>query len=164
MGADGSKGPKPWSQHQARTLFLRVPLDDWPAVKRGIKTEFRGQPGALSGLKFVDPPAPVVAYSYSRMRGYDSALMVLEDRMQEPLMAISEESLRREGHESVAHFRRYWMARERKRFNPMAEIVAYRIRPWLPDDVERFARRLLERLYGDHLPQTAPSEEQALSQ
>lgn len=134
-------------------MFLRVPLEDWPEVKIGHKTEFRGKPGSISGLKWVDPPTPVVAYAYSRMRGYDEALMVLEDRFQEPLLAISEESLAREGHESVAHFRRYWMRREGKLFNPTALVTAFRVRLWQVGDTRTFADRLLEKLYGDFLPE-----------
>lgn len=156
MGADGRLGPKPWTQRQARTVFLRVPLEDWPQVKIGQKTEFRGKPGSVSGLKWVEPPTPVVAYSYSRMRGYDAAMMVLEDRFQEPLLAISEESLEREGHASMAHFRRYWMKREGKRFNPTSLVIAFRVRLWRPEDARRFADRLLERLYGDFLPEATP--------
>lgn len=159
MGSDGSRGPKPYTQHQARTLFLRVPVDDWAAVRGGFKTEFRGQPGNLSGLKFVDPPTPVVAYSYSRSHGYDAALMVLEDRYQEPLLAITPEALEREGFPDIAHYRRYMVHREGKRFNPNAEVTAYRVRPWKAGDERRFADRILEKLYGAFLPDTLPAAE-----
>jgi hypothetical protein len=131
---------------------LRVPADDWLDIKLGFKTEFRGQPGNVSGLKWVDPPTPVVGWAYSKTRGYESALLVLEDRFQEELMAVSDESLAREGHESVAHFRSYMVRREGRRFRPMKMVTAYRVRPWKPDDERTFADRLLERLFGDFLP------------
>lgn len=153
MASDGSKGPKPYTQHQARTVFLRVPADDWNAVKHGIKTEFKGQPGMVSGLAFVDPPTPVVAYSYSRSRGYDSALMILEDRYQVPLLGVTPESLAREGHPDIAHYRRYMVRREGKRFSPLREVVAFVLRPFREEDRRPHADRLLERLYGDFLPQ-----------
>ena len=152
MGADGSRGPKPYEQKQASTIFLRVPAADWAAVKQGRKTEFRGQPGMVSGLKWVEPPTPVVAYSYSRTRGYDQQLMVLEDRYTEPLMGITPEALAREGFPDVAHFRRYMMQREGKRFSPTLEVTAYVLRAFTEADVTTFSRRLLEHLYGAFLP------------
>lgn len=152
MGADGSRGPKPYEQKQASTIFLRVPADDWLLVKQGRKTEFRGQPGMVSGLKFVEPPTPVVAYSYSRTRGYDAMLMVLEDRYTEPLMGITEEALAREGFPSLAHFRRYMMRREGRRFSPTLEVTAYIVRRFTEADIPHFSQRLLEHLYGAFLP------------
>lgn len=156
MASDGSKGPKPYPQHKASTVFLRVPAADWAAVKQGLKSEFRAQPGKTSGLLFVEPPTPVVAWSYSRARGYDARLMILLDRYQEPLMGITPEALAREGHPSIAHFRRYLMARERKRFDPLKEVVAYVLRPFAPEDAREQADALLERLYGDFLPSPDP--------
>lgn len=150
MASDGSNGPKPWTQRQARTVFLRVPNRDWAAVKNGAKTEFRPASGQVSGLKWVELPTPVVAYTKS-VRGYASKLMVLEARWQERLAAISPESLRREGFQSLAEFRRYWMARERRRFRPEHIVTVFRVRPWTPVDREVFADALLERLYGEFL-------------
>jgi hypothetical protein len=152
VASDGSRGPKPYTQHQASTAFLRVPAEDWPAVKGGFKTEFRAQPGKSSGAMFTDLPTPVVAWSYSRVSGHDAQLMILLDRFTEPLMAISPESLEREGHPSIAHFRRFIMRRERKRFDALKEATAYVLRPFEPGDLREQADRLLERLYGDFLP------------
>ena len=79
----------------------------------------------------------------------NAELMVLESMWREPLGAISPESLAAEGYGSLAEYRRYWMARERRRFAPTRMITVYDVRPWRGDeDVERFARLLLERLYG----------------
>lgn len=79
--------------------------------------------------------------------------MVLTERFQEPLGAITEESLANEGFGSLAEFRRYWCDREKRRFTPTRMVVAYRVRPWIDGvDERRFADQLLERLYGPHLP------------
>lgn len=150
MAADGSKGPRPFTQRQARTIFLRVPAQDWIAVKRGVKREFRGSTGTASRFFSVDPPTPVVAYRVRRGE-YDSKLMVLERAWQEPLGAISEESLAAEGFDSFGAFRRYWMQRERKRFTPTRRVWVYRVRPWSDADMEPMALRLLMRLYGEWL-------------
>lgn len=151
MASDGSKGPKPYVQRKASTVFLRVPAEDWAAVRSGHKTEFRGQPGRGS-LKFVDPPTPVVAWSYSRTRGHNARLMILEDRYEEELMAVSPEALEREGHPDIAHYRRYMIRREGKRFRPLLTVVAFVLRPWEPEDHRVHADLLLERLYGKFLP------------
>jgi hypothetical protein len=153
-------GPRPYEQKRSSTVFLRVPWADWPAVRRGIKTEFRAASGAVSGLKFVEPPCPVVAYSWHPTHGHEAELMVLEDRFQEPLAAISDESLEREGFSTLAEFRAYWCAREKRRFTPTRMIVAYRVRPFVwdsdvrqPDD-QFFAQRLFDHLYGAFRPPT----------
>lgn len=152
MASDGSNGPKPWTQRHASTIFLRVPTADWVEVKRGMKTEFRGSPGSMSGLKFLEVPTPVVAYRVDRSHGYDAALMVLEDRWQEPLGSITPESLEREGFKNFAEFRRYFVNRERRRFRMTRNVVVYRLRPWEPEDARRFADILLDRLYGAFVP------------
>ncbi len=152
MASDGSNGPKPWTQHQASTVFLRVPTADWTLVRRGMKTEFRASLGAVSGLKFIEPPTPVVAYRVDRSHGYDAALMVLEDRWQEPVGSISEESLEREGFKTFAEFRRYFVNRERRKFRMTKKVTVYRVRPWTPEDAVTFGDLLLRRLYGAFLP------------
>jgi hypothetical protein len=149
---DGSKGPKPYRQTRASTLFLRVPVGEWPSVKRGMKPEFRAPSGPQSQLNLVTPPLPVIAYSVNRRGQHDAALMVLEAMWCEPLGAISEESLREEGCATLAEFRRKWMLRERKRFTPTRIITVYRVRPWrFGLDEREMAQRLLVRLYGDWL-------------
>lgn len=150
MASDGSHGPRPFTQRQARTLFLRVPHADWIAVTRGAKTEFRASSAAVSKMWSVDPPTVVVAYRQHPAHGYDSRLMVLEKTWIEPLGAISEESLAHEGFASLAEFRRYWMSRERRRFTPTRKITVYRVRPWNELDWERQALRLMDLLYGPY--------------
>jgi hypothetical protein len=155
---DAGAGPKPYKQRRASTIFLRVPAYDWAAVRLGAKREFRAASGAVSGLKFVDPPTPVVAYTWAQNIGWESQLMVLEDRWQEPLAAISAESLAAEGFQSFDQFRAYWCARERRRFTPTRMVVAYRVRPFVwdegPDgDQTRFAEQIFDHLYGAFYPE-----------
>lgn len=145
------RGPKPFKQTTARTIFLRVPTAEWPAVKNGLKTEFRSGGGNVSSLWRVETPAPVVAYSHSPARGYDHQLMLLEHCWREKLMEIGPESLKREGYPDFKAFRRAWMAREKRRFTPMAEVFVYRLRPWEESDRREMADALLKRLYGDFL-------------
>lgn len=153
MGADGSHGPQPYTQRQASTIFLRVPAGDWVPITRGIKTEFRASPHAVTQVLKIEPPTPVVAYRVVAGRGadssHDSKLMMLEETWQEPLAAISEESLRREGHPDIAHFRRYWMGRTRRRFAPTRMVRVFRVRPWAEGDWSESAEKLMARLYGE---------------
>jgi hypothetical protein len=85
--------------------------------------------------------------------GHDAKLMVLEDKWLEPLGAITAESLANEGFETVAEFRRYWMAREKRRFAPTRMVTVYRVRLWTPGDRAALGDMLMERLYGEHLAQ-----------
>jgi len=151
-GADGSHGPRPWTQRKAQTIFLRVPNADWVQVKRGLKTEFRAAAGACSKFWNLEPPTPVVAYRVHPNLGYDSELMVLEAKWEEALGAITPESLANEGFQTLADFRKYWCARERRRFPPLRVITCYRVRPWELGDAETMSLSLLKRLYGDFLP------------
>lgn len=148
-----SRGPRPYRQVQASTIFLRVPAPEWPAVKRGVKREFRSGvgPGKTQRMWTVKFPAPAVAYTVNHRGEYDARLMVLERAWQEPLGAISPESLAAEGFETLAEFRRHWMRREHSRFLPTRMVFAYRVRPWREEDREEQAALLLERLYGDFL-------------
>lgn len=152
MGSQGSHGPRPFPQRQASTVFLRVPVADWVSVTRGAKTEFRATPNAVTQALALDPPTPVVAYRVRRSTepsiAADTKLMVLTDTWQEPIAAISAESLEREGFPDMAHFRRYWMQRTRRRFKPMQMVRVFRVRLFEEEDWERSALALMERLYG----------------
>ena len=153
MGADGSHGPRPFAQHRLSTTFVRVHADDWPAVKNGIKREFRGGRGASSRTFNVECPTPVVAYCIRAPNDYEARVMVLTNTWQEPLGAISDQSLAAEGFDTLAAFRRYWMLRERKRFQPTRMVFVYQVRPWEPDDLTELGVKLIDRLYGDFLEQ-----------
>lgn len=150
-----SSSPKPWKQYTAVTTFLRVPRGDWTAVKIGAKTEFRASGRGVTLLNRVTPPVAVVAWTIDASRQHHSALMVLEETWAEEVGAIAgrPESLEREGFESMAHFRRYWMARKGFRpFDFMERVQVYRVRPWRDDDLDDLGRRLIQRLYAEHLP------------
>jgi hypothetical protein len=51
MSTATTRGPKPWTQHRASTIFLRVPTADWIAVRHGKKREFRSESGKISQLQ-----------------------------------------------------------------------------------------------------------------
>lgn len=141
--------PKPFPISRAATVFLRVPADDWTAVKLGYKREFRSSGHGYPALFNVECPTAVLAYATRDGGRYESQLMVLEKTWREPLGAISPESLSREGFESIAHFRRYWIGRTKRRFKPMAEVQAFIVRRFEPDtDPELLGRVLFRRLYG----------------
>lgn len=149
MGAGGGSSPQPWSQYEAKTLFLRVPSIDWAAVKIGTKTEFRVA-GRASLAQNVYTPTPVVAYTV-RASQHDSKLMVLTAVWREPLGAITRESLAAEGFPDFAHFRRYWMARTHRRFTPLTSVLVYTLRQWTDSDATELGTIMLRRLYRDHL-------------
>lgn len=151
MAADGSHGPKPWTQRRASTIFLRVPTAEWINVRDGRKREFRASPRAVSKLWNVQPPCAVVAYRHHSAYGYQSKLMVLERTWEEPLGSISPESLEAEGFRTFADFRGYWVSREKTRFRPTRMIQVYVVRPFEQADVTDLGRSLFHRLYGEFL-------------
>lgn len=155
MGSDGSRGPKPYRQHLASTVFLRVPAEDWIPLIHGKKSEFRASPAAVTQALQLEPPTPVVAYRVQPRSGqssHDAKLMMLVETWQEPLGAISPESLEREGQPDFAHFRRYWMQRTRRRFAPTRIVRVFRVRPFQQADWMEAGERLMERLYGEFRP------------
>lgn len=151
MASDGTHGPKPWKKLRASTTFVRVPHSEWNAVKLGYKTEFRTN--TATSLFNVRPPTLVVAYAIDAIGRYEAKLMVLEDLWQEPLGAITEESLANEGFATMAEFRKHWMAREHRRFRPTRTIFAYRVRLADGEDLIQQGERLVELLYGEFLPE-----------
>lgn len=157
MGSRGGSGPNGLQQRQVSTLFLRVPSIDFPAVRLGLKTEFRTMPHEGSNIvRNRNYPTPVVAYATSSgaLRELAHKLMVLEQHRFEPLFAITEdmEALSREQQPSYDHFRRYWRARQKGVYRPMQRVHVWRVRPFrLESDYEQMGVGLLERLYGDFL-------------
>lgn len=120
-------------------------------VSTGRKTEFRANPG-VGAVLYAECPTPVVAYTWHKNFGHEYKLMVLEACWQEPLGAISEESLRNEGFNDIGEFRRHWCAREKRRFPPLRMATVFRIRPWRYGlDEETFSTMLFKRLYGEYL-------------
>jgi hypothetical protein len=139
----------------ARSAFVD-PID-WIAVISGQKTEWRvyGHANFLDKAVF---PAPVVAYSPSAADPTIpyTAVLTLEEMWREPLAAITDESLRREGftahedrRENLADFRRYFTARyPNGGFRPIANVICRRVHPITPDEQEEFMRRHWHHLYG----------------
>lgn len=145
MGTD-SKGPKPWTPRQARTLFIRVPSADWPAVKRGMHG-FVGQIGKQTALFATPTPTPCVAWSLKR-GSYDSRLMILEKVLHEQLGEIDPTTI---GHPDMASFRRYWMMRDARKFPPTKKVFVYHMRPFQPGDEDAMGQALLNHIYGEFL-------------
>lgn len=133
-----------------------MPRGDWVRVKIGAKTEFRVAGGrGMSQLWSCEPPTPVVAYTLMPPDRYESKLMILEAHYREAVGAITPDSLAREGFPDMAHFRRYWMGRTKRRFRPLQEVAVYRVRPFAVGDREAMAAAIMDRLYGEHLREVA---------
>lgn len=156
MAADGSRGPRPFQQRDARTTFVRVPAADWPYVKRGLRTTFVGPVVSLTMLR-VPMPGPCVAWSLTRTTDvssyaravdvtHDCRLMILEGVEQAVLGAVNHSEL---GFTTFAEFRRYWMARERRKFPPMRKCFVYRLSPWTPGRAREMADTVFNHLYGE---------------
>jgi hypothetical protein len=136
----------------AYTQYLRIPLVDWPAISQGHKTEFRAVGRDSTHANLLQAPAPIVGWTRQRFRSdVERALLVLEETWTEPLMAITPDSLAREGFRSHREFRRYWNRRHRVGFKPLSTVNVYRLRPWREGDRDWLAALLMEHLYGEWL-------------
>lgn len=133
-----------------------MPRPEWYAVAGGEKTEFRTYftPDTTTSAKDWWAPSPTLLYSRV---GYDGsphfALAILERGWVEPLGAISPESLRNEGFDTLAEFRAHWaenrLTSARKGFRPLDKVNCWRVR--LTDDIDECGRFLMAHLYGDYL-------------
>jgi hypothetical protein len=139
-------------RRQVSTRFLRVPANDWPMVRVGVKTEFRTRPEDRVGLTKCYVPTPVIAYA-TRALGPESRLMVLEERRHEPLFNIVDdaEAIAREGFESYEQFRRYWRKRMHGRFVPLERVWVWRIRLFTETDIAIEGERVIRELYQEYL-------------
>lgn len=138
----------PFPEYGSRTRFLPIFSDDWLAVTRGSKGEYR-LPFFLTHLTC---PVLVVAWRRRPHGEPDTALVVIEQAWREPVGAISPESLEREGFPKIEFFRRYWMRRTGKRFAPLDEVQVLRVHPFEPRDAPTLGLQLLRNLYGPYLP------------
>lgn len=127
--------------------WLRVPASEWLEVKHGVKDEYRNTRPSLS-LSRVQKPTPVIAFTVSA-NNFDSRLMVIEEAWKEPLGAISEESLRREGFETLREFKTHWTSRRRRRFNPLLPVYVYRVRHLEEGEERKWADRIFTKLYPE---------------
>lgn len=130
-----------------------MPTADWPRIVGGQATEFRISAGAIT--RHMPPlPTPVVLYRRQRAgSSSDEKLVLLERCRLEALGTIDEESLARAGfpgprHEAYPRFRRHWMLAERKRFDPLREVVVYTVREFTDADATACGVALVDHLYG----------------
>lgn len=131
-----------------------MPREDWTRLKTGVKTELRmAGRGSLTDNHVGEPPVPLLGFSFGRARAEaDYAMFVLEDCWREPLMAMSLESLEREGYATMGEFKDYWRYRFRnRRYDPMATVQVFRLRPMTSDDRQAMGARLLSALYEEWL-------------
>lgn len=144
-------------QGHVNTRSAYVDPIDWIAVISGEKTEWRlyGNANFIEKMVF---PSPIVVYSPSAadpMIPY-TALLTLEEMWREPIAAITDESLRREGftahddrRDNFADFRNYIAARyPNGGFRPIANVVCRRVHPMTADERTEFMERHWHHLYG----------------
>lgn len=134
--------------------WLRVPASEWLEVKHGVKNEFRNTMASVS-LSRIQKPTPVVTFTSAHNRfqqnEFDCRLMILEEAWREPLGAISQESLEREGFETLHDFKVHWTSKRRRRFNPLLPVYVYRVRHVEGDWKREWADHLFNRLYPEEL-------------
>lgn len=158
---------RPLRQRSTKTVFLRVPTQDWSAVSTGRQREFRAAIGNVPQLWSVPLPTLVVAYRKRRAtKDYEYRLMTLEAIRQEALGAITDEGLALAGYtgkDARSRFRREWMLREKRRFEPMRRVFVFTVRPVIDDDITMTGKALVEHLYGEFLGQKAQERSLAVS-
>lgn len=143
-----AKGVPERTARSCTTVFLRVPALDWADVVAGAKTELRTQGRYALMAGRVQAPEVVVGYLVRRYDERREQLLIVEDAWQEPLGAISPESLAAEGYASVGEFRSYWRKRFPGGWKPLSQVQVCKLRPFTPEDREAMAERLLQRIYG----------------
>jgi hypothetical protein len=145
---------------RARTITmvtLRVSAGEWPRIVSGAATEFRAA-ATMPARQDQPLPSPAVIYTRRREGSPDEERLVLLTRKRvEALGAITPEGLAAAGFHgerdvAFAQFRRDWILRERKRFDPLREVVVYTVRPFSMDDLPTTGAALIRHLYGAWLP------------
>jgi len=142
-------------QHTARTLLLRAPYRDWPALMQGTKREFRTPSmGAIGDI--LQTPTPIVLYAVSpsmlRRNRREGLAVLLEHRSERLIdLAHDHEGLEREGFASYNEFRAYWRSRTHRPFRASQEVEVFRVAPWGAVAEDDLGVALLRRLYGAYL-------------
>lgn len=145
--------PRPSQLHAvaAKTLLIQPHATDWLPLKYGRKGEFRTTPRGGAFPDMIPCPTPAVLWRPVASR-LETIPVVLEEAWTEPLGAISEESLGREGYASLREFRARWVASRHAYFDATRKVCVWKVRLWGDGDGEAMGQRLLERLYGPYLP------------
>jgi hypothetical protein len=142
-------------RRQLRTPFVHVPTVDWAKVRCGEKQEFRTHanggnfPWVQPHMRSIDLPFPVVAWTQMHHRGRHEELMMLVDAWAEPLRAISDASIEREGFATRAEFKRYWIHRHpRGGWRGMTNVCVIAIKPLRAAELEEAKERLFNHFFG----------------
>jgi hypothetical protein len=138
-------------------VTVRVSNGEWPRVISGAATEFRA--AATVPARARQPlPTPAIIFRRRREGAADEErLVLLREKRVEALGAITPEGLAAAGFPgerdvAFAQFRRDWILRERKRFDPLREVVVYTVEPFKPEHVAESGASLIRHLYGAWLP------------
>lgn len=96
------------------------------------------------------PFLPIVVVAYAQfMAGRDEELMLLEDSWIEPLRAITQDGIEREGFQTRQQFKVYWGRRHRRGgWRALSNVVVVRVRPLEPGELPEHMDRLFEHFYG----------------
>lgn len=127
---------------------------DWLDVISGRKTEYRlivpGGPGQppLQPPKY---PGPLIIYTeHAAIPGeLETALVTIEGKWSEPVGAITEESLAREGFASMSDYRRYMAARyPTLGYAPRMRCMVRRVHPMTDEERGEFQQWIWDKLFG----------------
>lgn len=133
-----------------RSVYLRVPGVDFPLIP-APKTEVRMQvkaKGPTARLK-TPWPLPIWVWRKTAANTPDGKLVVCEAVWQEPIMAMTPESLAAEGFATMDDFKRYWRLRTGKLVSPTEIVTVYRLSPFDPaTGYTDWGFRCLDLLYG----------------
>lgn len=145
------------ARRTATTVSIRVPTDDWPQIANGRATEFRLGMANYEPLSQLPTPMLAVLYRRDRVSGIrDRRLMTFVGVRREKLGAITNDGLRALGYagpqkEMFKNFRRDWMLRARRRFEPLLPIVVVSVRAFEEGDIAQAGSGLVRWLYAEAL-------------
>lgn len=129
---------------------IRVHVDDFGAIRQGVKRECRTY--RLRAHQLKDGDIAIVYASPGWRKTVKTCLVVVDDCWIEPLGAASQESWRLEGYDSYEAFREGFISRQsagrRGGFRPLDDVQVIRLRPFTPEDHREAADALFERLFG----------------
>lgn len=141
-------------------LLVKVSPIDWDFVALGAKQMFRFYDGRGSVIPRETPcPRPCLLYSVTHTGSYktgnraahwEHCLGTLLSVSRQPLGAISDADIRKEGFANIHEFRAYWSRKYTKRgWRPWDEVTVVECRPLQPGEYANAAMRVFEQLYGE---------------